>query len=74
MILTFKELGIVARTYNGMTYAQAFPLIINIACDYAMMHHFNWRIEEECIPDPMGGFVNFLLQTIELDTAIPSIH
>ena len=74
MILTFAELGIEAKAYNGMTYLQAFPLIINTACDYLMWNCFKGRLEDECIPDPMGGFVNFLLQTVELDTAIPSIH
>ena len=71
MILTFKELGVNPAKYNGMSFSHAHGEIINIACNYAMWHHFKGRCEEECIPDPMGGFVNFILQTVEFDTAIP---
>lgn len=74
MIVTFQELGITASDYNSHTYAQAFPLIIDKACDYIMYNHFRGRDENECIPDPCGGFVNFILQTVTIDTAIPDLH
>lgn len=74
MILTFKDVGINCHDFNGRTYAQAAPEIINITCDFLMTFYFYGRIEEECIPDPCGGFVNFILQTIEIDTAIPTLH
>lgn len=74
MIVTFKELGSIAPFFNGQTYAQASQEVINIACDYIMHNHFQGRIEEECIPDPNGAFVNFILQTVDIDTAIPTIN
>lgn len=71
--LTFQELGLQFVDFSGLTYAQAHPIIVNHVCDFLMLYYFYGRVEEECIPDPCGAFVNFILQTVEIDTAIPSI-
>ena len=74
MILSFKEVGIDCFDYNGQTYTQAHAEIINKVCDYLMLYYFYGRKEEECIPDPNGAFVNFILRIIVIDTAIPTQH
>ena len=74
MIVTFEELGVKTKDFTGRTYGQASQEIINTTCDYIMHNHFNGRIEEECIPDPNGAFVNFILELVIIDTAIPTTH
>lgn len=74
MIVTFEELGLKVEDFTGQTYGQASQEIINKTCDYIMYNHFHGRIEEECIPDPNGAFVNFILKTVEIGTAIPTTH
>ena len=74
MILTFKELTLDKNAYNGCTYAECHSAIVNIACDYAMQHFFHDKPEEECIINPANTFVNFILETVELETISPLTH
>lgn len=74
MILTFKELGINAAQYNHWTFSAAHSAIVNIACDYIMLHHFPDRLEDDCIIDPIGATVNFVAQIVTITTIQPTLH
>lgn len=74
MILTFKELKLNKNDYNGMTYSECHSAIVNVACDYVMQHFFYDKPEEECIINPAHTFVNFILETVELETLNPLAH
>lgn len=74
MIITFKELGIKVSDYMGYTFSKAHSEIVHLTCDYLMVHHFADKVEEDCIIDPLGADVNFILQTVDICTVKPTIH
>ena len=74
MILTFKELKLYRNDYTFMTYAECHSAIVNVACEYVMQHFFKGMTEEDCIIDPAHAFVNFILETVDLQTISPLAH
>jgi|APGre2960657423_1045063.scaffolds.fasta_scaffold29420_2 hypothetical protein len=54
MIVTFKQIGINLRDYNGLTIQEVHPLIVNRCADYILSFegdydyeiftHYNWQI------------------------------
>lgn len=78
MKLTFKELGIYAAEYTGMTAAAARMNIINTACNYVMNKLINNpTIEEDnAIPWPEDAEVCFVSHKVNLyvNMAYITIH
>ena len=75
MRLSFIELAIDMRDYNGRSSQMARALIVNKACDYVMHYLYPHLDEDEVIPHADEAVVNFTLQIVELPVSVhPEFH
>ena len=75
MKLSFIELAIDMRDYNGRSSRMARALIVNKACDYIMHYLYPHIAEEDVVPHADLAIVNFTLQTVELPVTVhPEYH
>ena len=75
MILSFTELAIDSRQFNGRSSQMARALVINKACDYIMHYLYPHKDEENVVPHADLAIVNFTLQTVELPVTLhPEYH
>ena len=70
MILTFNEVDVTMKAYNGMRADLSRAAIINIACDYIMQHFFASPAfkEEDCLFNVRDAIVDFNAQKIIVET------
>ena len=60
MKLSFIELAIDMRDYNGRSSQMARALIVNKACDYIMHYLYPHIAEEDVVPHADLAIVNFI--------------
>lgn len=75
MILSFTELAIDSRQFNGVKSSLARGLVINKACDYIMHYIYPHKHEENVVPHADLAIVNFTTGTVELPVTLhPEYH
>lgn len=75
MRLSFIELAIVMKDYNGRSSSLARALIVNKACDYVMQYLYPHLDEDEVIPHAHLAHVDFTRQFVDLPVSIaPAYH
>jgi len=75
MILSFTELAIDSRQFNGRSSQMARALVINKACDYIMHYLYPHKHEENVVPHADLAIVNFVTGTVELPVTVhPEYH
>jgi hypothetical protein len=75
MILSFTELAIDSRQFNGRSSQMARALVINKACDYIMHYIYPHKQEENVVPHADLAIVNFVTGTVELPVTLhPEYH
>lgn len=75
MILSFTELAIDSRQFNGVRHSLARGLVVNKACDYIMHYLYPHKHEENVVPHADWAIVNFSTGTVELPVTLhPEYH
>ena len=75
MIISFTELAIDSRQFNGVKSSLAKALIINKACDYIMHYLYPHYQEENIVPHADLAIVDFSANTVELPVTLhPEYH
>jgi len=75
MILSFTELAIDSRQFNGRSSQMARALVINKACDYIMHYLYPHKHEKNVVPHADLAIVNFVTGTVELPVTLhPEYH
>jgi hypothetical protein len=75
MKLSFMELAIDMRDFNGRSSQMARALVINRACDYIMHYLYPHKHEENVVPHADLAIVNFVTGTVELPVTLhPEYH
>jgi hypothetical protein len=75
MKISFTELAIDSREFNGLKYSFAKALIINRACDYIMHYLYPHYQEENVVPHADLAIVDFSANTVELPVTLhPEFH
>ena len=75
MILSFTELAIDSRQFNGVKFSLAKALVINKACDYIMHYLYPHKHEENVVPHADLAIVDFVTNTVELPVTLhPEYH
>lgn len=75
MKLSFTELAIDSREFNGLQYSLAKALIINRACDYIMHYLYPHRREDDVIPYSDLADVDFVQQIVNVPVSVaPEFH
>jgi len=75
MILSFMELAIDSRQFNGRSSQMARALVINKAFDYIMHYLYPHKHEENVVPHADLAIVNFVTGTVELPVTLhPEYH
>ena len=75
MKISFTELAIDSREFNGLKYSLAKALIINRACDYIMHYLYPHKHEENVVPHADLAIVDFSANTVELPVTLhPEYH
>lgn len=70
MILTFAELGINAKMFNGMTFSKAFAAIVNIMADRITMAQWQHPVTAvETLYDWQHAIIDVVNQTINVPPA-----
>lgn len=75
MKLSFTELAIDSREFNGLKYSLAKALIINRACDYIMYYLYPHLDEEDVVPHADLAIVDFVTNIVEIPVSKhPEFH
>ena len=75
MKLSFTELAIDSREFNGLKYSLAKALIINRACDYIMHYLYPHLDVEDVIPHADLAIVDFSANIVEIPVSKhPEFH
>ena len=75
MILSFTELAIDSRQFNGRSSQMPRALVINKACDYIMHYLYPHKAEENVVPHADLAIVDFSANTVELPVTLhPEYH
>ncbi|NDH09963.1 MAG: hypothetical protein EBY16_10260 [Gammaproteobacteria bacterium] len=75
MKISFMELAIDMRDFNGRSSSMARALVINKACDYIMHYLYPHMDEENIVPHADLAIVNFVTGTVELPVTLhPEFH
>ena len=75
MKISFIELAIDMRDFNGRSSSMARAIVVDKACNYIMHYLYPHKDEENVVPHADLAIVNFTQQTIELPVTLhPEYH